>query len=32
MHRRGFGFRRPLANPNIPPALQRAHELMELGN
>ena len=32
MHRRGFGFRRPPANPNIPPALQRAHELMELGN
>ena len=32
MHRRGYGFRRPLADPNIPPALQRAHELMELGN
>lgn len=32
MQRRGFGFRRPPANPNIPPALQRAHEQMELGN
>jgi len=32
MHRRGFGFRRPPASPNIPPALQHAHELMGLGN
>jgi hypothetical protein len=32
MRRRGFGFRRPLANTNIPPVLQHAHELMELGN
>jgi hypothetical protein len=32
MHRRGFGFRRFSANPNISPALQRAHELMALGN
>jgi hypothetical protein len=30
--RRGFGFRRPLAQANIPPALQHAHELMELGS
>jgi len=32
MQRRGFGLRRPLANANVNPALQRAHELMELGN
>ena len=32
MNRRGFGFRRTPANPHIPPALQRAHELMEFGN
>jgi hypothetical protein len=32
MHRRGFGFRRLPANSNISPALQRAHELMGLGN
>lgn len=31
MQRRGFGFRRPPAHPNIPPTLQQAHELMELG-
>jgi hypothetical protein len=32
MQRQRFGFRRPLANSNINPALQRAHEFMELGN
>ena len=32
MRRRGFAFGRLAANPNIPPDLQRAHELMEGGN
>jgi hypothetical protein len=30
--RRGFGFRRHLANPNANSALQNAHEFMERGN
>jgi len=32
MRRRGFLFGRRPTNPNVPPALQHAHELMELGN
>ena len=32
MRRRGFSFGRQAANPNIPVALQHAHELMEGGN
>jgi hypothetical protein len=31
MRRRGFAFGRTNASPNIPPALQHAHELMESG-
>jgi hypothetical protein len=32
MRRHGFGFGRPANNPDIPPALQNAHELMERGD
>ena len=31
MRRRGFAFGKPFGRPNIPPALQNAHELMAQG-